>query len=69
MTKLRAYLADTRTTQAQLAGAVGVSKGYMSELVSGPKTPSLEIAIKIEDATGGKVRPRDWVGTTAEAAK
>lgn len=69
MTKLRAYLADARTTQAQLAGIVGVSKGYMSQLVSGPKTPSLEIAVKIEAATDGKVRPRDWVESTPEVAK
>ncbi|WP_158589823.1 hypothetical protein [Gemmobacter lutimaris] len=33
----------------------------MSELVKGDKTPGLELAVKIEDATGGAVPARSWV--------
>lgn len=47
-------------TQAQLAEMVGVSRGYMSELVKGPKTPGLRVALAIEKATRGKVKVSSW---------
>ncbi|RID91527.1 hypothetical protein D2N39_12550 [Gemmobacter lutimaris] len=61
MSQLRTYLTQTKTKQAVLAKLVGVSCGYMSELVKGDKTPGLELAVKIEDATGGAVPARSWV--------
>lgn len=67
MSKLRAYLIETKTRQSDLAKKVGVSFGYMSELVAGGKTPGLELAVRIEDATGGAVRARDWI-TPPDAA-
>lgn len=61
MSNLRTFLTQTKTKQAELAKRVGVSCGYMSELVKGDKTPGLELAVKIEDATGGAVKARSWV--------
>lgn len=61
MSQLRTFLSQTRTKQAELAKRLGVSCGYMSELVKGDKTPGLELAVKIEDATGGAVPARSWV--------
>ena len=61
MTKLHDYLTGTNTTQAALADEVGVSKGYMSSLVSGAREPSLRVAVKIERATRGAVKPSGWV--------
>lgn len=61
MSNLRTFLVQTRTKQAELAKRVGVSCGYMSELVKGDKTPGLELAVRIEDATGGAVPARSWV--------
>lgn len=63
MSNLRTFLAQTRTKQAELAKRVGVSCGYMSELVKGDKTPGLELAVRIEDATGGAVPARSWVAS------
>lgn len=61
MTHLAAYLAQKNMTQAQLAEMVGVSRAYMSQLVKGPKTPSLAVASAIERATKGRVKASDWV--------
>jgi DNA-binding transcriptional regulator YdaS (Cro superfamily) len=44
-----------------MAAAVGVSRGYFSELVGGTKRPSLELAVAIERATGGAVLATSWV--------
>lgn len=61
MTKLHKFLATTQTTQTRIAAAVGVSRGYMSELVSGSKTPSLEVAVNIERFSRGAVPASSWV--------
>lgn len=56
MTQLAAYLAKTNTPQSRLAEAIGVSRGYMNQLVKGIRTPSLPVALAIERATKGKVK-------------
>ena len=60
MEKLKQYLAQTETTQASLADLIGVSRSHMNELVSGAKKPSLNVAIKIENATCGKIAASEW---------
>lgn len=67
MTSLRVHLEQSRTPQSQLAAALGISRGYMSELVGGTKTPSLELAFAIEEATGGAVPARSWLPDAAPA--
>ena len=61
MTDLRTYLNETKSKQSALAAAVGVSRGYLSELVGGSKRPSLELAVLIERATAGAVPATSWV--------
>lgn len=39
-------------TQAQLADVVGVSRGFLSEIVSGKKQPSMDTLSRIVDALG-----------------
>jgi transcriptional regulator with XRE-family HTH domain len=56
MENLQTYLAKTGTTQAALAAEVGISRGHMSEIASGEKTPSLPVAARIEQVTGGLVK-------------
>lgn len=56
MENLQAYLLKTNTTQAALAAEVGISRGHMSDIVAGERTPSLPVAARIEKATGGLVR-------------
>lgn len=67
---LRKFIEISNTSQAKFAAAVGISRGYMSQLVGGSKTPSLDVAFAIERATGGAVPASSWVdaGTRKEAS-
>lgn len=58
---LKTFIDTAQTSQARLAQTVGISRGYMSELVSGTKTPSLDLAFAIEAATAGAVPAASWV--------
>lgn len=68
MKSLRACLDKTGESQAEFARRIGVSKSYMSELLSGGKTPSLSLALKIADATRGSVPVEAWASATRPAA-
>ncbi len=61
MNQLRAYLAQNNIRQSALAETLGVSNGYMSQIINGDKRPSLDLAVKIEDVTDGAVTARSWV--------
>lgn len=43
---------QNHTSQIALARRLGISKSYMSMLVSGDRQPALDLAIEIEKATG-----------------
>jgi transcriptional regulator with XRE-family HTH domain len=60
MTKLHTYLTAAGKKQSELAKELGVSRGYLSELVNGAKTPGLALATDIERATAGAVRASEW---------
>lgn len=49
-----------RISQAQWARKFGLTSGYLSQLANGIKTPSLQVALLIEQRTDGKVTPYDW---------
>jgi transcriptional regulator with XRE-family HTH domain len=53
-------------TQADLAESLGVVPSYVSMLVNGERTPSLELALRIEGITGVPVSA--LVATTQEAS-
>jgi len=57
--KLSEWLANSGTSQSELARRLGVTQGRVSQLVAGAQ-PSLELANKIAAATGNKVRPADF---------
>lgn len=59
MEKLRSYL--ERHKGSWLADAAGISPSYLSDIKSGRRAPSLQVAFAIEDATGGDVPARAWV--------
>lgn len=52
--RLARWLARTGTTQAELARRLGITQGRVSQIVAGA-APSLDLAMKIEAVTGGKV--------------
>ena len=57
--KLSQWLANSGVSQSELARRLGITQGRVSQLVAGA-APSLELAMKIEAATGQKVRPQDF---------
>ena len=61
--QLRDFLATpegSRISHAQWARDIGLTTGYFSQLVNEIKVPSLQVALLIEDRTGGKVTCYDW---------
>jgi transcriptional regulator with XRE-family HTH domain len=46
------YLEQTGKTQAFLADKLGITRAYVSYLVSGDRQPSLDLALRIEALTG-----------------
>jgi transcriptional regulator with XRE-family HTH domain len=59
MEQLQTYL---KTHKAKpLAEAVGISQSYLSDMKKGNRSPSLRVAVAIEDATEGAVPVRSWV--------
>jgi transcriptional regulator with XRE-family HTH domain len=57
---LKEWLDSAGLRQVRIADKLGVTPGYVCQLISGEKRPSLELAAKIELATDGAVSMRDW---------
>ena len=55
------YLVDHDIYQKTFAEKIGVSQPTLSRYLVGETIPSVVTAIKIEQATGGAVKPRDWL--------
>lgn len=66
---LSGYLAENRLSQSGFAKVIGVSKGYVTELLNGTKTPSLLIAVRIERATDGAIRVSSWAARRKTATQ
>ena len=66
---LKKYIEKTNINQSDFAASIGVSRGYVSLLISGQKSPSLELAVKIERETCGYVQAKSWVPDAEEAAQ
>jgi len=67
MEQITAYLKETKRTKADMARELGVSKSYMTELCSGEKTPGLQLALRIQAATGGLVPATSWLRSPSSA--
>jgi transcriptional regulator with XRE-family HTH domain len=52
-------------TRDRAAARLGVSRRYLDRLCNGSRRPNLELAVKIEDLTGGEIGVRYWLRTTA----
>ena len=57
--KLSVWLTASGTSQSALARMLGITQGRVSQLVAGAQ-PSLELANRIAQVTGNKVRPQDF---------
>lgn len=55
MMTLSEYIAASGKSQAQIAEMFGLSASYLSQIASGKRLPALDVAARIEAATGGVV--------------
>jgi transcriptional regulator with XRE-family HTH domain len=53
--RLSEYLFRMKMTKKDFAEKLGISRGHLQHILSGIKNPSVKLAKKIEDETGGKV--------------
>lgn len=65
--KLKEYRKTHGVKQAEIARTLGITQSRVSELENGG-TPSLDLALRIEELTGGAVRPGDWIPVQEGAA-
>ena len=62
------FLSAERGRQVKLARRLGVASSTISDIRSGRSAPSLDLAIRIEDATGGQVTARELAGPPIDPA-
>lgn len=61
MATLSEYLIEAGITQGRFAETVDVTQATISRLATGASRPGLPLAVKIEEATGGRVPAASWV--------
>lgn len=60
MNRLKQHLSKNQIRQRAFAERCGVTQPTMSRLINGAAQPSVMLAKKIEEETGGAVRFYDW---------
>lgn len=65
---LNQYMSDHGVTDTQLAAAIKVSQPYVWRLRRGERTPSIQIAARIERWSGGKVPASSFEPKSERAA-
>lgn len=58
--KLAEYFKSKNIKHTDFAETLGVSQVTVTRYANGKRTPSLEMALRIEDLTKKKVRVSDW---------
>jgi transcriptional regulator with XRE-family HTH domain len=66
--KLDRYLSERSLSARALARQLDVSESYLSRLLSGERGPSLAMAHRIREATGGAVTADDFLPASEAAA-
>ena len=61
MTTLAQHISEAGKTQREFAADAGISPSYLCEILAGAKKPGLDLAVKIERITGGRVTAVSWV--------
>src|SRR5688500_11680436 len=64
--KFSAWLEGSGLSQSELARALGVTQGRISQVLAGAK-PSFDLANRIRTLTRNKVRPEDFAETALSA--
>ncbi len=60
--RLRAFVAGRKTSQSELAKALGTNQGNLSKILAGTRLVSVDIAAAIERETDGAIRVAEWAG-------
>ncbi|WP_285020266.1 helix-turn-helix transcriptional regulator [Novosphingobium sp. fls2-241-R2A-195] len=66
--KLLDYLKAEKVAVSEFAARVGEAENTIRKIVYGQRQPSLPLAIKISQATGGKTAPSDLLVEQGRAA-
>jgi len=67
---LAEFISKSGKSRAAFAEKIGISRSYLSEILSGKRRPGLVLAVSIERETCGAVPASSWVdaGTRKEAS-
>lgn len=57
--RLSEYLKETKLTQEEFAALVGVTRPFITNILNGKRNPSIQLAIRIDEVTNGKVPLKD----------
>ena len=60
MKHLNEYLLSEGVSQTNFAKRVGISDGYLSQILAGLRRPSFDLMVRIESATGKRVALDAW---------
>jgi transcriptional regulator with XRE-family HTH domain len=52
---LEKFISQSGESRTAWADRIGISRSYLSDILNGHKIPSLAVAVRIEELTGGKV--------------
>ncbi|KPH66024.1 MULTISPECIES: helix-turn-helix domain-containing protein [Novosphingobium] len=66
--KLLDYLKAEKVAVSEFANRVGEAETTIRKIVYGQRQPSLPLAVKISDATGGKTKPSEMIVEPRDAA-
>lgn len=61
MTLLRQFIEGSGMPRSRWQHRFGISRPYLHQLEAGQKTPSLDLAVRIERETDGAVPAASWV--------
>jgi transcriptional regulator with XRE-family HTH domain len=59
------FILSSGVSRTSFADRLGISRAYLSLLENGKKTPSLELAVRIDRETAGRVPVSSWVPDAA----
>lgn len=68
MENLRQHIDHLGISQSTFADQLGVSKGYLSQILAGKREPSREMILRIARVTDGSVPPSAWFQSSEGAA-
>ncbi len=68
-TPLSRWLDDARKTRAWAASRLHVTRQYIDRLARGSSRPSLDLAVKIEELTGGRIAVSTWMRPKARTRR